>query len=388
MERFPRPATAASTEDLAASAPSCDPASVLPDFKPSLLDRRFHHDSCGVGFVARVSNQPSRLVLDHALTALSRLAHRGAVAADGKSSDGVGIMTQVPREFLLSAAGLTLSDDRALAVAMCFFPAADDPAAAQGRMAEALLAQRCKLLAWRAVPTRPEHLGEQALASAPRILQALISAHPAELDRRLYLARKDLERNTPQVHVCSLSASTIVDKALCAGRVLADYFPDLADPQYQTAFAIFHQRYATNSEPSWSRAQPLRMIAHNGEINTVWGNRARMDARAATIPAECRPLYSADGSDSTSLDEAVELLARNGRTASQAVRMLVPPARLEKVSGFMHYHADCVEPWDGPAALTFADDGMVGAALDRNGLRPAVTSSRATAWWWPALRRG
>ena len=336
----------------------------------SLLDPRFHHDSCGVGFIARVSNQPSYEVLAYALTALGRLAHRGAVAADGKSSDGVGIMTQVPRSFLLQSAGLTLKNDRALAVGMCFFPADGDPAPAQKLFEDALKAHRCRLLAWRDVPTRPEHLGQQALASAPRILQALISAHPADLDRRLFLARKQFERQKTDVHICSLSASTIVYKALCAGRVLADYYPDLADTSFQTAFAIFHQRYATNSEPAWSRAQPLRMLAHNGEINTVWGNRARMDARAATIPAEYHPLYSPDGSDSTSLDEAVELLSRNGRSVSQAVRMLVPPARLERVSEFMHYHADCVEPWDGPAALTFADGHLVGAALDRNGLRP------------------
>ncbi|HZD46424.1 MAG TPA: glutamate synthase large subunit, partial [Acidobacteriaceae bacterium] len=272
------------------------------------MDPRFHHDSCGVGFVARVSNEPSHEVLGHALTALGRLAHRGAVAADGKSSDGVGIMTQVPRNFLLRAAGLTLKSDRTLAVGVCFFPAAIDPAPAQKSFEEALKEHRCRLLAWREVPTRPEHLGQQALASAPRILQALISAHPADLDRRLFLARKQFERRKTAVHICSLSDSTIVYKALCAGRVLADYYPDLADPAYETAFAIFHQRYATNSEPAWSRAQPLRMLAHNGEINTVWGNRARMDARAATIPAEYHPLYSPDGSDSTSLDEAVELL--------------------------------------------------------------------------------
>ena len=347
------------------------PSPVRPSLSPSsLLDPRFHHDSCGVGFVARVSNEPSHEVLAHALTALGRLAHRGAVAADGKSSDGVGIMTQIPRDFLLRAAGLTLKQDRALAVGVCFFPADHDPAPAQKNFEEALKTHRCRLLAWREVPTRPEHLGQQALASAPRILQALISAHPADLDHRLFLVRKQFERRKTAVHICSLSDSTIVYKALCAGRLLADYYPDLADPTYATSFAIFHQRYATNSEPAWSRAQPLRMLAHNGEINTVWGNRARMDARAATIPAEYHPLYSPDGSDSTSLDEAVELLARNGRSVSQAVRMLVPPARLEKISEFMHYHADCVEPWDGPAALTFADGHLVGAALDRNGLRP------------------
>src|SRR3954470_4472469 len=152
----------------------------------SLLDSRFHHDSCGVGFVARISNEPSHEVLGHALTALGRLGHRGAVAADGKSSDGVGIMTQLPRSFLLRAAGLTLKNDRTLAVAVCFFPAAINPAPAQKNFEEALRAHRCRLMAWREVPTRPEHLGQQALASAPRILQALISAHPADLDRRLF----------------------------------------------------------------------------------------------------------------------------------------------------------------------------------------------------------
>ena len=146
--------------------------------RPSLLDPRYHHDSCGVGFVARLSNERSHEVLQSALTALGRLAHRGAVAADGKSSDGVGIMTQIPGEFLLERAGVILPEGRALAVAMCFFPADLDPEPAQRTLEEALKAQRCRILAWREVPTRPEHLGQQALASAPRILQALISAHP------------------------------------------------------------------------------------------------------------------------------------------------------------------------------------------------------------------
>src|SRR6185437_8036092 len=193
------PATATSASSCTDPLTSCadarpessTPRPALPD---SLLDPRFHHDSCGVGFVARVSNEPSYEVLAHALTALGRLAHRGAVAADGKSSDGVGIMTQIPRSFLLRAAGLTLKADRALAVGVCFFPADRDAAPAQKAFEEALKAQRCRLMAWREVPTRPEHLGQQALASAPRILQALISAHPAELDRRLFLARKAFER--------------------------------------------------------------------------------------------------------------------------------------------------------------------------------------------------
>ena len=171
-------------------------------------------------------------------------------------------------------------------------------------------------------------------------------------------------------YVCSLSSSTLVYKAMCAGRLLAEFYPDLADPAYVTPFAIFHQRYATNVLPSWDRAQPLRALAHNGEINTVWGNRGRMQARAATIPAECHPILTKNGSDSTSLDEVVELLARNGRSVAEAVRMLLPPAGRQKESPFLRYHADCVEPWDGPAALAFADGHLVGVALDRNGLRP------------------
>ena len=154
------------------------------------------------------------------------------------------------------------------------------------------------------------------------------------------------------------------------GACCPSFIPTWRTRAYVTPFAIFHQRYATNVAPSWDRAQPLRTLAHNGEINTVWGNRGRMDARAATIPAECHPILTKDGSDSTSLDEVVELLARNGRSVAEAVRMLLPPAGRQRDSAFLRYHADCVEPWDGPAALAFADGHLVGVALDRNGLRP------------------
>ena len=157
---------------------------------------------------------------------------------------------------------------------------------------------------------------------------------------------------------------------MCAGRLLAYFYPDLANPAFTTPFALFHQRYATNVAPSWDRAQPLRMLAHNGEINTVWGNRARMDARAATFPDDFYPVFTKDGSDSTSLDETVELLARNGRTVAEAVRMLIPPAGNLDRSAFFAYASDCAEPWDGPAAVAFTDGDLIGAVLDRNGLRP------------------
>ncbi len=336
---------------------------------PTLVDSRFDHDSCGVGFVATLRNQPSHEILTQALTALARLAHRGAIAADGKSSDGVGIMTAIPREFLLASAGLSLDPAKPLGVGVVFFP--DESGPGQQALEQALAAQQLEILSWRVVPTRQDVLGEIALSSIPIIRHVLVTAiDPANFERRLYLARKQFERTAGAGYVCSLSSYTIVYKAMCAGRLLAEFYPDLADPAYVTPFAIFHQRYATNVLPSWDRAQPLRTLAHNGEINTVWGNRSRMDARAATIPLECHPILTKDGSDSTSLDEVVELLARNGRSVAEAVRMLLPPAGRQKESPFLRYHADCVEPWDGPAALAFADGHLVGVALDRNGLRP------------------
>src|ERR1700761_5395874 len=341
-----------------------------PSLTPSLVDPRFDQDSCGVGFVATLRNQPSHEILTQALTALARLAHRGAIAADGKSSDGVGIMTAVPRDFLLTSTGITLDASQPLGVGAVFFP--DEAGAGKQALEHALSAHNLEVLAWRIVPTREDVLGEIALASIPVIRQVLVtSKDPDQFDRRLYLARKQFEREAASsAYICSLSSYTLVYKAMCAGRLMAEFYPDLADPAYTTPFAIFHQRYATNVLPSWDRAQPLRMLSHNGEINTVWGNRGRMAARAATIPAECHPILTANGSDSTSLDEVVELLARNGRSVAEAVRMLLPPAGRLKDSPFLRYHADCVEPWDGPAALAYADGQLVGVALDRNGLRP------------------
>jgi glutamate synthase domain-containing protein 2/glutamate synthase domain-containing protein 1/glutamate synthase domain-containing protein 3 len=335
----------------------------------SLLDSRFDSDSCGVGFVAHLSAEPSHEILQHALTALARLAHRGAVAADGKSSDGVGVTTAIPRAWLLRETRLALASDDPLAVAVLFLPA--ENAGSRAEIESALAAQGLDVLAWRPVPVRPEVLGEIANSSRPEIWHLLITADDSrEFDRRLYLARKQFERSELPGYVASISSTTIIYKALCAGRLLADFYPDLANPEFKTPFALFHQRYATNVLPSWSRAQPFRTLAHNGEINTIWGNRARMEARAATLPLDLCPVLSEGGSDSTSLDEIVELLAHNGRTVGEALRMLVPPANPGNSSPFLQYSGDCMEPWDGPAALAFTDGHQVGAILDRNGLRP------------------
>ncbi|MGO4515099.1 glutamate synthase-related protein [Terriglobus sp. 2YAB30_2] len=349
---------------------------------PSLLDSRFDHDSCGVGFVAQVSATPSYDILAKALTALARLAHRGAVAADGKSSDGVGIMAAVPRALLLEELKLDLPAGKPLAVGMCFLPV--DSAKTEAAIVRSLELQSFKVLAWRTVPTRPETLGEIALSTMPVIKQVIATTDDTSTDveRRLYLARKKfdgfLASGEADGYLCSLSTQTIVYKSMCAGRLLPEFFPDLANQAFVTSFALFHQRYATNTTPTWHRAQPCRALAHNGEINTVWGNRARMAARDATLPDECKPILTQGGSDSTSLDETVELLRYNGRTLPESLRMLVPPAYTAKPSSFLQYHVDMAEPWDGPAALGFADGKVVGAALDRNGLRPsryAVTNT-------------
>jgi glutamate synthase (NADPH/NADH) large chain len=349
----------------------------------SLIDPRFDHDSCGVGFVASALGKSNHEILQHALTALSRLEHRGAVAADGASSDGIGLMTAVPRNLLLAATGVELGVEDRLGVGMVFWP--KEEVRAEAALERCLVSQQLRVLAWRDVPTRPEILGEIALSTMPHIRQVLVAddapGDPDPMERRLYLARKQFERAVElgevTGYVCSLSTTTVVYKAMCLGRLLPEFYPDLASSSYTTHFAVFHQRYATNTLPAWHRAQPGRKLGHNGEINTVWGNRSRMAARDSTLPVECKPVLTKDGTDSTSLDETVELLSQNGRTISEAVRMLLPPAMVSRPSPFLQYHAGCSEPWDGPAAIAYSDGVVVGAALDRNGLRPcryAITS--------------
>ncbi len=339
--------------------------------RSTLLDPRFDTESCGVGFAAQLSGEPTHAILGHALTALARLEHRGAVAADGKSSDGVGVMTAIPRDLLLHPLGIELDHQKPLGVAVVFLDG--DAQASRKELEAALAAQQIDLLYWRPVPICPQILGSIAASTLPNIWHVLVTTQeeaPTDFDRRLYLVRKQFERSALPGYIASISSSTIIYKALCAGRLLPEFYPDLADPLFVTPFAIFHQRYATNVLPSWDRAQPCRTLAHNGEINTIWGNRSRMAARAATLPLDVHPVLSIGGSDSTSLDEIVELLAMNGRTVAEALRMLVPPANHGNTSSFLQYTGDLVEPWDGPAALSFADGRQVGAILDRNGLRP------------------
>ncbi|HVH86718.1 MAG TPA: glutamate synthase central domain-containing protein, partial [Terriglobales bacterium] len=346
-----------------------------------LYDPRFEHDACGVGFVARVSAEPSHELLQMALEALSRLAHRGAVAADGRSGDGAGITTSIPRRIFgsfLADCGFNLAADLPLGVGMLFVEP-EELAAVPIHLISAIEGQGLKLLCWREVPINLGALGKTALSSMPVIRQAIIvpeaSIDASEFEARLHRARKHFERANLKSYVASLSSRTIVYKALCAGAQLREFYCDLQDQNFEASFVLFHQRYATNTHPSWWLAQPFRLLAHNGEINTIGANRTWMKARAAELPPEFLPLLREGGSDSCHLDEAAELLLRSGRDLLHSVAMLLVPAwqahpAFHDLTSFYREHAAMMEPWDGPAAIAFADGRYVGAALDRNGLRP------------------
>jgi len=348
-----------------------------------LYDPRFEHDACGVGFVARISGTPGHDIVAKAVEAVANLSHRGAVAADGKSGDGSGVLTQLPRKLLAREAERLdlgrISADDLLGVGMFFLPGSSD---GESVVERAIAAQGLRLLGWRDVPIDPEQLGAGARTTLPRIRQALIApaAHSAdEFENALYLARKEIERSeliAQGLYVVSLSSRTIVYKGLFAAHQLPAFYLDLRDPAYESALSVYHQRYSTNTFPTWQLAQPFRLLAHNGEINTLLGNRAWMGAREAELPEAVRPVIWPAGSDSTSLDEALHLLERSGRNVLHALSVLMPaawednPGLAADVQAFYRYHAPIIEPWDGPAALAFADGRFVGAALDRNGLRP------------------
>jgi len=362
------------------------------------LDPWREHDACGVGFVARASGKRSADITRLALEALARVAHRGAAATD-RSGDGAGLLTQIPAPLFYREAashGLALTPGQPFAVGSFFLPREHD---ALGRataiIEEVLCREDLPVLGWRDVPVNLDVLGGGARVSCPTIRQAILAA-PANTEataweRSLYVARRTIERRIADAgpglepfFVSSLSCRTLVYKALLTGTQLAGFFPDLASSDYETAMAIFHQRYSTNTTSSWPLAQPFRMLAHNGEINTLWGNRNAMRAREPALAGppwgdavdRLKPIIWSEGSDSASLDNALELLVRSGRDPIHALMMLVPEAHEGAVEmepalrGFYEFHECLVEPWDGPAALAFSDGVFVGSAVDRNGLRP------------------
>ncbi len=365
-----------------------------------LYDPQFEHDGCGIGFVARMNGQPSHDILTMALTALGNQAHRGAVASDAKTGDGSGVLTQIPRTLLLrelSRQGVQ-ADAADLAVGMFFLP--QDTAATttcRAIISRILTDYGLSVPGWRDVPTDDSVLGQRALETRPRICQAIISRRAGlsdeDYERILFLARKAMEAEFQaqnlDAYIPSLSSRTLVYKGLLIGRYLQDFYSDLTDPDYTTALAVYHQRYSTNTFPTWDRAQPFRMLSHNGEINTLQGNINWMRSREYSLrfpavpcidgdcPPTITPVIDSNGSDSAMLDNVLELLVRGGRDIRHAIAMMAPEA-WEKISdmspalrAFYQYHACLMEPWDGPAAITFSDGTIVGTTLDRNGLRPA-----------------
>ncbi len=372
-----------------------------------LYDPALEHDACGTGFVAHISGRRDHRLVEQSLEALLNLAHRGAMDAEAETSDGVGVLTHIPQRLLaewLVEQGHAAVAPATLAVGMFFFPASDPDANAHAadptdapyldpRIIVQAAVERAglRLLAWRVVPTDARQLGASVRQSAPCIEQAIL-ARPAQLsltecERRLFLARKQMERGFAErgiaAYVASLSALTVVYKGLLTAAQLPAFYLDLRDPRYETGVVLFHQRYSTNTFPQWRLAQPMRLLAHNGEINTVQGNRNWMAMRDGALhqawgadAAALAPLMEPGGSDSTSLDNALELATRSGGDLLHMLRMMAPEAWEKRddlspaTRAFYQAHAPLMEPWDGPAALVYTDGRVVGAALDRNGLRP------------------
>ncbi len=362
-----------------------------------LYDPAFEHDACGTGFVADLLGTPSHAIVQRALEAVVNLTHRGAVDADAKTGDGAGIMLQTPGRLLAREAEILTGrpvDEATIAAGMIFTsPKPRRAALARSLVCKALQQSGVHTFGWRNVPVRPEVLGEKALATMPGIWQILFE-RPAEDDpafeRTLYLARRRAELAVAQAgiedfHVASLSSRTLVYKGLFVARDLEGFYADLSDPDCQSALAVFHQRYSTNTFPTWALAQPFRRIAHNGEINTLQGNRNWMRAREPELAGagwqtdlgEITPIIDPTGSDSLSLDNVLELIDLSGRDLLHAIAMLVPepwenmPGLSDEQRAFHAWHAPLMEPWDGPATIAFSDGRIAGAVLDRNGLRPA-----------------
>ncbi len=359
------------------------------------LGRR-ERDACGIGLLARPGGPADHLLLAMALRALERMSHRGATADDGLTGDGAGVLTALPRRLFrrfLETRGIRPPEPTRLAAAMIFLPPEPQAQGEAQRILQATFADAgFHLLAWRPVPIRPEVLGPRARATCPFIVQALLAEErhdtPEGIDRRLYRARRRAERATSDrgipIYVASASCRTIVYKALALAKDLTRFYPDLADPDFETDFVIFHQRFSTNTLPAWTRAQPFRTLCHNGEINTLQGNINSMRAREAVLASplwegameDLRPIIDPEGSDSAMLDNVVEFLIRSGYDIRHALRMLIPeaweksPDLDDAARGFYAYHQGLMEPWDGPAAVLFTDGRFVGALLDRNGLRP------------------
>ncbi|MFF1418784.1 glutamate synthase large subunit [Streptomyces sp. NPDC058280] len=351
-----------------------------------MYDPRNEHDACGVGFVATLTGVASHALVEQALTVLRNLEHRGATGSEPDSGDGAGILLQVPDTFLRETVDFELPEAGTYAVGIGFLPA-DDATDAVSRIETIAAEEELTVLGWREVPVAPELLGATARSTMPAFRQLFVADGTSTgiaLDRKAFLLRKRAEREAG-VYFPSLSARTIVYKGMLTTGQLEPFFPDLSDRRFATAISLVHSRFSTNTFPSWPLAHPYRFVAHNGEINTVKGNRNWMRARESQLGSDLFgaeklerifPLITPDASDSASFDEVLELLHLGGRSLPHSVLMMVPEAWENHDSmdparrAFYQFHATMMEPWDGPACVTFTDGTQVGAVLDRNGLRP------------------
>jgi glutamate synthase (NADPH/NADH) large chain len=367
-----------------------------------LYSPQFERDSCGFGLIAQMDDEASHRLVHTAITSLARLSHRGAVAADGKSGDGCGLLLKKPQSFLQGLAndlGFALAP--LYAVGMVFLH--QEPAmanAARERLEAELGGEGLEVLGWREVPTEPSVCGEEALASLPRIEQVFVNApagmNAAAFERHLYIARRRAEKSLELVDECfyvsSLSGRVLSYKGMVLAQNLTAFYPDLSSEELRSSLCVFHQRFSTNTWPQWRLAQPFRFLAHNGEINTVQGNRNWAEARSYKFSTplvpnmdDIRPLVNREGSDSSSLDNMLEALLAGGMDIFRAMRLLIPPAWQNvdtidaDLKAYYEYHRQHMEPWDGPAGIVLTDGRYAACVLDRNGLRPAryvVTSDR------------
>ncbi len=355
-----------------------------------LYDPRQEHDACGVAFVATLTGEPSHDIVAKALTALRNLDHRGAAGAEPNSGDGAGILMQVPDAFLRDVVDVALPPVGSYAVGTAFLPGDDEGAAkARARIEELATEEGLAVLGWRDVPTSPDVLGATARSVMPTFSQLFVAGAGSRvagmaLERQAFCLRKRAERET-DVYFPSLSSRTLAYKGMLTTDQLDHFYPDLVDDRMASALAVVHSRFSTNTFPSWPLAHPFRFIAHNGEINTVMGNRNWMRAREAllesdVIPGDLERLYpicTPGASDSASFDEVLELLHMGGRSLPHSVLMMIPEAwenhgeMDDARRAFYEFHSALMEPWDGPACVVFTDGTQIGAVLDRNGLRPS-----------------
>ncbi|MBR2256387.1 MAG: glutamate synthase large subunit [Blautia sp.] len=360
-----------------------------------LYSPSFEHENCGIGAIIDIEGRQSHKLVDDALSIVERLEHRAGKDAEGKTGDGVGILTQIPHRFFkkkTKASGIDLPCERNYGVGMFFFPSGDLEMRQARSMFEIIVRKAgLSILGWRKVDSNPEVLGSKARACMPNIWQVFIERpddlkEDLDFDRKLYVVRREFEQSNVNTYIPSLSCRTIVYKGMFLVGQLRTFFTDLQDPDYESAIAIVHSRFSTNTLPSWNRAHPNRMIVHNGEINTIKGNADKMLAREETIHTcmftdeemtKVLPVISQSGSDSAMLDNVLEFLMFGGMPLPLAATVMIPEpwAHNETLSqeerDFYQYYATMMEPWDGPASIVFSDGDLMGAILDRNGLRPS-----------------